>query len=110
MPSVERFLEYPVNLLGDVIRIRFCRSAGLVEQFTVQLEVSIDGELIPAVRWDTAHGFAHRDHLLWNGETDHWDRMRAENDFAVSLTEAIKDAKENWERYRSDFLRRKLRT
>lgn len=93
--------------MGDTIRIRFRRSSGRVERFTVQLEVSVDDVLFPAVRWDTAHGFAHRDHLLWNGETDHWDRMRAADDFAASLTEAINDAAKNWERYRSDFFRRR---
>ena len=107
MPPLERTYDIGVGQFGDVVRIRIRRIGGTVERFTVQLELSIDGGYVPAVRCDTAHGFAHRDHLLWDGSTDHWDPMARSDDFAASLTEAIADVTENWQRYRSDFLRRR---
>jgi len=109
MPPIERSGEFAISPLGDIVRIRFRRNAARIELFSVQLEISIEGQFLPVVRWDTAHGFAHRDHLDWNGETDHWDQMINWDDFNASLTEAINDAIENWDRYRSDFIRRRTK-
>ncbi len=107
MPTQERTHNFGVGQFGDIVRVRIRRIGGSVEGFTVQLELTIDGDYVPAVRWDTAHGFAHRDHLRWDGSTHHWDRMANESDFNVSLTEAITDVRKNSERYRSDFFHRK---
>jgi hypothetical protein len=106
MPPLERAYELYPGILGDVIRVRFRKFRGNIQMFTVQLELLIDGEHVPAVRWDTAHGIAHRDHLHRDGTTDHWDRTSGSDDFDTAFTEAIADVIENWERYRSDFLRR----
>ena len=107
MSRIERNHEFALNAIGDVLRIPFLKSAGRVIEFVVQIEVKVNDAYLPVVRWDTAHGFAHRDHLDWDGATHHWDRMRHPDDFAASLTEAIDDAETNWERCRSDFFRRK---
>ena len=37
------------------------RIKGQVIDFAIQYETFIDGEWFPVVRYDTSHGFAHRD-------------------------------------------------
>ncbi|MCK6568124.1 MAG: hypothetical protein HUU12_15115 [Anaerolineales bacterium] len=53
------------RLLDDAnaLRVRFETDHGQILRFIVQLEClfSEDGEWTPVVRYDTAHGYAHRD-------------------------------------------------
>lgn len=98
--------ESPLNDFGDIMRVSFEKDGAKIVGFTVQYEMVFDGQLQPVVRYDTAHGFAHRDHLLKDGETQRWDRMAEQTSYRESLTEAMSDIRSNWERYRSDFIRR----
>lgn len=45
----------------NAARVRFLVERDRVTEFVVQLECFIEGKWIPIVRYDTAHGFAHRD-------------------------------------------------
>ena len=49
--------------LVDWLRVRFLTDRGVVRRFTVQYEAVVDGTTYPVVRWDTAHGYVHRDTL-----------------------------------------------
>ena len=49
------------------IRTRMERENGGLRAFTVQLEVWTGDDWRPAVRYDSAHGHAHRDTLDWDG-------------------------------------------
>jgi hypothetical protein len=55
------------RLLDDMnaLRVRFETDRGQILRFVIQLEClfSEDGEWTPVVRYDTAHGYAHRDVL-----------------------------------------------
>lgn len=44
--------------------MRIWLEAGRVRRFEVQYQTTIGGELLPVVRYDTAHGFAHRDQVF----------------------------------------------
>lgn len=49
----------------NALRVRFETDRGQILRFVIQLEClfSEDGEWTPVVRYDTAHGYAHRDVL-----------------------------------------------
>ena len=65
MPHTE--YEFPVNLAGDVIRVRIRTDHGRVVDFVAQFEAWIEGRRRPVVRHDASHGRAHRDLLDWTG-------------------------------------------
>jgi len=106
MPPIERDHRITLNDFGDYVRVNFTKNGPTIIWFMVQFEVMLDGEPKPVVRYDSAHGFAHRDTLGWDGETINWQEMHNRNDYRAALTDAINDLTENWERYRSEFLRR----
>ncbi|HEY7031010.1 MAG TPA: hypothetical protein VH482_06780 [Thermomicrobiales bacterium] len=106
MPEQHKRFETVINDLGDIVRVVIVREGKQVLSFVAQYEVMIDNEPRPALRYDTAHGFAHRDVLGWDGRTVRWDRMR-EVDYATALTEAVDDLMDNWDRHRAEFLRRR---
>ena len=47
----------------NALRVMFETESGQILRFVVQLECQFveDGEWIPVVRYDSAHGYAHRD-------------------------------------------------
>ena len=75
--------------------------------FVVQLEVNLRGEWKPAVRYDTAHGFAHRDIFHADGRTE--KVPLSVSDYNSALTFAESDLRTNWELYRERFLREEIR-
>ena len=50
-----------------VIRTRMEREGAVLLAFTVQFEVWTGDTWRPAVRYDSAHGYPHRDVLDWEG-------------------------------------------
>ena len=68
-----------------------------------QYELLIKGKWFPVVRYDTAHGFAHKDVLAFNGTATKYELPFT--DYNVALTFAEKDLKENWLIYRENFLK-----
>ncbi len=81
-----RFLDY-----NNVLRVTFESERGQILRFVVQLECQFeeDGEWIPVVRYDTAHGYAHRDRLHPR-EKEEKTRMPVQ-DYNEVLTVAIND-------------------
>lgn len=71
--------------------------------FIVQLEIKINAVWYAVVRYDTAHGFAHKDFLHYRGDAEKIPLLL--ESFNQALTEAERDLRENWEFYRSRFLR-----
>ncbi len=99
---------FPITLSAqDSIRVEFVTEGRQVISFVAQYETVIDGERKPVVRYDSAHGKGHRDVLDWNGHTVGKDWLAQGDDFAAGLTFAIDDLEANWERYLTDFLRRR---
>jgi hypothetical protein len=84
-------------------RTRHVRINGKVIEFVVQYEIKISEEWYPVVRYDTSHGFAHKDTLSYRGETI--KEKLPFNDFNLALTFAEKDLKDNWQKYRELFLK-----
>lgn len=106
MPETSKEILRPLNEFGDMLRIRFVREGKAVIRFAVQYEANIDGVLRRVVRFDMAHGFAHRDDIDWNGNTIAKVPMPGHLDYNDALTLAINDLATNWYRYRAAFLER----
>jgi hypothetical protein len=68
----------------------------------VQLEMEVEGEWKPVVRYDCSHKFIHRDAYNLRG------KQRKEElglTYEEALTFADEDIDENWERYQTAFIR-----
>ena len=69
----------------------------------VQIEVLIGGRWKPVVRFDTAHGFAHRDLIHPSGKVDKTPLFLHTWGEALDFAEA--DLKSNWEGYIDQYRR-----
>ena len=77
---------------------------GEIVRFVVQYETFIAGEWRPIVRYDTAHGFAHKDLLSPTGETE--KKTSVSFSYNDAFTNAELDIKLNWQRYKDEYLRK----
>ena len=100
MKTVE-YLFYLSGALKDRLRVEVYREKKEILQFVVQYEGEMSGQWYPIVRYDTRHGFAHRDRLYPDGssikEPLPWDN------YNLALTYATQDLKYNWYKYRREF-------
>ena len=70
--------------------------------FTIQYETFINDKWFPVVRYDTSHGFAHRDLLNIKGEKRKTPLFIADKNDALTFAE--NDIKDNWKMYKQRFL------
>ena len=77
---------------------------GKVVGFVVQYETLLENKWTPIVRYDTAHGYAHKDLIKPDGGKE--KVLLGIVDLNNALTLADKDINENWERYKERYLRR----
>jgi hypothetical protein len=91
--------EYFLQLAGGpIIRIRYQKDHGHIQWFLVQLEAFTGSDLTAITRYDTVHGFVHRDDLRPNGEQIKSPPMM----FATledALNFAIRDLRSNYQWY-----------
>lgn len=86
------------------LRNRFTTLGPTLLRYTVQLEVVYDGKVYPIVRYDDAHGMAHRDTLDADGRVV--EKLWIKRDsIKLAHNEAITDLKAHWRRYRDAFER-----
>jgi len=85
------------------LRYRHTQERGRITAFVVQLELWCRGAWQPIARYDTAHGFAHRDLIHSDGKVDKTPMGLA--DWNQALTMALEDLKANWPWYRQRFLK-----
>jgi hypothetical protein len=95
-----------IFMLTDVDRKRHEHvvQKGEIKDFVVQYEIKIGNKWLPVVRFDTAHGYAHKDLINPDGTKE--KILMGDVSYNEILTEADKDIKGNWPRYRERFLRR----
>lgn len=97
-------IEYLLYLTAestDRLRIYAQKEKGTILEFVVQYEAKITEEWRPIVRYDTAHGFAHKDIMKSNGEIVKQPLFF--ETFNLAFTYATIDLKANWKRYREYF-------
>lgn len=104
MSSPPKEVAYAHNLTPDAVRrVRFIKQRGRIIEFAVQIECLIQGEWHAVIRYDTAHGFAHRDVLRPDGTEE---KMALPfSSFNEALTFALLDLKTNWQAYRERYER-----
>lgn len=85
-----------IRWLGSVDRSRQLLriDEGRIVGFVVQYETFVAGEWKPVVRYDTAHGFAHKDLLAPTGEVE--KKISVSFGYNDALTNAELDIKMNW--------------
>lgn len=85
----------------DRLRVKFYKDKSVILEFLVQYEGNIRGVWQAIVRYDTRHGFAHRDLIHPDGRTEKeplwWQ------DYNLALTYVTEDLKQNWQKYRHNF-------
>jgi hypothetical protein len=86
----------------DRSRHHHLRFKGTVLNFVVQYETRIRGRWFPVVRYDTRHGFAHRDVLDSKGNARKTP-VFARN-YNEALTFAEYDIRSNWILYKQRFM------
>ena len=79
------------------------KEKGQVFKFVVQYEALLKGKWRPIVRYDTSHGFAHKDIIHYTGEED--KQPLYFQDFNIAFTFAIQDLKNIWKWYRTAYER-----
>ena len=87
----DRYRHHHVRFKNDVL------------SFVVQYETKVEEKWLPVVRYDTRHGFAHRDLLDKKGEREKTPMFA--RDYNEALTFAEYDIKSNWTMYKQHFLR-----
>ncbi len=99
-----KVVEYVTPLGSDGRRrTRHVRIGNTIIEFVVQYEIKLKNRWYPVVRYDTAHGFAHKDKLSYRGDVTK-ERLPFD-DLNLALTYAEKDLKDNWQKHRDDFLK-----
>ncbi len=85
----------------DRIRVEIYKRQDKILQFVVQYEIEIYNEWHPVVRYDTSHGFFHRDLLHPDGSKT--KQPLYFETYKLALTYATQDLKQNWKLYRKRF-------
>lgn len=85
--------------------MRFTTESGQVTAFMAQYETLIEGEPVPVVRFDTAHGFPHRDILDRRGRIVTKSRLEDQLTLGAALTHAEHDIQYSWPQYREAFFK-----
>jgi hypothetical protein len=86
----------------DRYRHHHVRFKGEILSFVIQYETKLEGKWLPVVRYDTEHGFAHRD--IVDREGNKHKTPMFTKDYSEALTFAEYDIKSNWKVYKKAFL------
>ena len=104
MPN--RRVEYVLRIgPSDRYRHLHIEERGKIIFFRVQYETKVKDTWHPVVRYDTTHGFAHRDLMNIEGEVKKAPLFN--QDYNDTLTFAENDLKSNWIYYKRRFSERK---
>ncbi len=77
---------------------------GRIIKFVVQYETKVQDRWVPVIRYDTAHGFAHKDILNPDGTCE--KILLGNISYNELLTLVDKDINENWQRYKNRYMGR----
>ncbi len=95
--------EWTIPFGDFALILRRVTVAGKVTSFAAVLIVSLDGKWQDITRYDTAHGFAHRD-VLGRREGLRGKLIMPTLNYNHAFRYAIRDLKENANAYLADFL------
>lgn len=103
MPSKE-FLKYLDSKNLERLRIRLKVEKGEVTALVCQYESFIKETWHPIVRYDTSHGFFHRDVLFPDGTQEKY-ALEIEN-LKIAVVYAEQDIKDRWEFYKNRYIKK----
>ena len=87
--------------MKDRLRVLAQKQRGEILEFIVQYEALIKGKWWPIVRYDTAHGFAHKDMLHPDGKVE--KQPIYFDSYNLTFTYATLDLKRSWKEYREKY-------
>jgi hypothetical protein len=87
--------------LEDRLRVSALKQKGTILKFVVQYEACIENKWRPIIRYDTSHGFAHKDLIHYNGKQEKQPLYFP--DFNTAFTYAIQELKISWRWYRMAY-------
>lgn len=103
--KTKSFVYYLDDSLAHRIRETIKTEEGRVTGFSIQYEAHIGASWQAIVRFDTAHGYAHKDICHPDGTRE--KQLQPWRDFAHALTSAENDLKARWsaylDRYREEW-------
>ena len=88
----------------DRLDVSWEKEGGKVVGFVVNYVANIRGRSYSVVRFDTAHGFPHKDINRPDGTVEHKEQLSG-GDLVALADAAIDDLKSHWETYRARFER-----
>ncbi len=96
-----KFLYSLSEELEDRLRVSALKQKGKILKFVVQYEAFIENKWRAIIRYDTSHGFAHKDII-------HYDGKQAKQplyfpDWNIAFTFAIQELKISWRWYRMAY-------
>ena len=97
MQEIE-YIFFLSSEMKDRLRVSAQKERGETLEFTVQYEALIRDEWRPVVRYDTVHGFAHKDILHPDGRVD--KQPIYFESYNLAFTYATLDLKRFWREYR----------
>ena len=92
------FLYSLSAVLEDRLRVSALKQKGKIIKFVVQYEALIENHWRAIIRYDTSHGFAHKDLMHYNGVKEKQPLYFP--DFNMAFTYAIQELKISWRWYR----------
>ena len=95
------FLIYLGDSDSDRCRMDCVTERGKVGIFRVQYEALIQEKWLPIVRYDTSHGYPHRDLLHPDRPEEKTPYLKRSN--AEVLTLGQEDIRRNWQAYRARY-------
>lgn len=100
--SPEFAFLYPLSEEGgDRIRVDAYKDRGAIVGFVVQYEAFIGSKWREIVRYDTHHGYAHKDIIHPNGSKE--KLPLSHQDYNSAFTFAVNDIKSLWQWYRHGY-------
>ena len=99
-------IEYVYFLTSDMkdrLRVSAQKEKKKILEFMVQCEALIGDIWQPIIRYDTAHGFAHKDIMHPSGMID--KQPLYFDSYNMALTYATLDLKRFWRKYRETYER-----
>jgi hypothetical protein len=97
-------IEYLISLsseMEDRLRVSAQKEKGEILEFMVQDEALISNRWNPIIRYDTAHGFSHRDRIWPSGSVEKQPLFF--DSYNLAFTYATLDLKANWISYRRAY-------
>jgi len=101
MPKELNFIITLSSDQKDRLRVIASKEKGRIIKFVAQYEAFIRGEWRGVVRYDTVHGFAHKDIIHPDGNIEKQPLIFA--DFNAAFTFAVQDLKISWKWYRKAY-------